>query len=72
MLVCVRSCPLIVSVCNVYCVLIPFVVCVVLCGIYIVFLGGLCGLWRLQFFECDCGVVVGGFVNLIDVSGTLL
>ena len=47
MLVCVRSCPLIVSVCNVYCVLITFVVCVVLCGIYIVFLGGLCGLWRL-------------------------
>ena len=55
-----------------YCVLIPFVVCVVLCGIYIVFLGGLCGVWRLQFFECDCGVVVGGFVNLIDMSGTLL
>ena len=72
MLVCVRSCLLIVSVCNVYCVLIPCVVCVVLCGIYIVFLGGLCGLWRLQFFECDCGVVVGGFVNLIDMSGTLL
>ena len=25
-----------------------------------------------SFFECDCGVVVGGFVNLIDMSGTLL